>query len=91
MLIVKPIITEKSIKLAEESGQYTFQVLGSANKTEAAKEIEQVFDVKVGSVRVHNRLGKKVRFGANRKPGVKPDIKIMIFKLTKGNIDLFRS
>ena len=91
MLIVKPIITEKSIRLAEEMSQYTFEVAPNANKSEAAKEIENTFGVKVGDVRVNNRLGKKVRFGRSKKSGRRQDRKIMVFKLTKGSIDLFTS
>lgn len=91
MNIVKPIITEKTIRLAEEMDQYTFEVNPTTNKTEAAKEIETTFGVKVGEVKVHNRLGKKVRFGRSRKFGRRSDRKIMIFKLTKGSIDIFRN
>lgn len=91
MYIIKPIITEKTIRLAEELGQYTFHVTSSANKSEAAKELEQMFGVKVGGVSVNNRLGKQVKFGNRRKPGRTSDIKIMVFKLSKGSIDIFRS
>jgi ribosomal protein L23 len=91
MILLKPIISEKTLRLAEAFNMYTFDVTPSANKPEATKELERMFDVTVESVKVHKRLGKKVRFGKKKSTGKKNDRKIMIFRLSKGKIDIFRS
>ena len=41
-IIIKPIITEKSMALTE-ANKYTFKVMKKANKTEVKKAVETVF------------------------------------------------
>ena len=62
-IIRRPIVTEKSSSAKEASNQYVFEVATSANKIEIAKAVEQLFKVKVLSVRVMNMEGKKRRLG----------------------------
>ncbi len=63
--IVKPIITEKSLTLANEKNTYTFQVSKDANKHQIKEAIEELFPVKVERVRtvlnqpVVRRTGKR--------------------------------
>ena len=58
MIIVrKPIITEKSMKLAQ-NGLYAFEVDKNATKPQVAKEIAQRFNVKVLQVKIVNIKGK---------------------------------
>lgn len=58
MIILKrPIITEKSMKLAQ-SGLYTFEVDKNATKSQIAKSVSQKFDVKVLKVKVVNIKGE---------------------------------
>jgi large subunit ribosomal protein L23 len=59
-IILKPVISEKSYGLLEQS-QYTFLVDPRSNKTEIKIAIEQIFDVKVASVNTINRNGKRKR------------------------------
>ncbi|RRO12972.1 50S ribosomal protein L23 [Saccharopolyspora rhizosphaerae] len=59
-IILKPVISEKSYGLLEQS-QYTFLVDPRSNKTEIKIAIEQIFDVKVASVNTINRSGKRKR------------------------------
>lgn len=59
-VIERPIITEKSLKLAE-SATYCFAVNNNANKTEIGQAIEKLYGVKVKAVRVANQKGKVVR------------------------------
>lgn len=88
MLIVKPVITEKTLRMAEVDNTYAFEVNVKANKTAAAQEIEKAFSVNVESVRTLVRPGKVVFFG--RRPGIRSDKKIMYFTLKSGEkIDLF--
>ena len=62
-IIRRPIVTEKSSFAKEANNQYVFEVATSANKIEIAKAVEQLFKVKVLSVRVMNMEGKKRRLG----------------------------
>ena len=59
-IIIKPIITEKSME-DMESGKYTFAVDKRANKSEIKRAIESIFGVKVDKVNTMNMLGKVKR------------------------------
>lgn len=71
-IILKPIITERSIDLLP-SGKYTFKVAKDANKVEIAKAVETLFNVKVTKVNTLNCNGRARRVG--RFEGEKPDWK----------------
>lgn len=81
-IIIKPIITEKSMALTE-ANKYTFKVMKKANKTEVKKAVETVFGVKVEKVNIMNVTGKKRRVGAN--VGKKPDWKKAVVTLKPGS------
>ena len=49
-IIIKPIISEKSEKLANKSNQYSFVVHKDANKLQIKKAIEEMFTTNVLSV-----------------------------------------
>ena len=67
-IILKPVITEKSVQgLAEK--KYTFRVADGANKIAIAKAVEEIFGVKVASVNTLTVPGKEKRMGAGR-PGM---------------------
>lgn len=86
-LVRRPIVTEKATILLEEN-QYTFEVLPSATKPDIREAIEQLFDVKVISVKTYNPPRKKRRMG--RYMGYKPHYKKAIVKLAEGDsITLF--
>ena len=86
-VIRKPIITEKSSKLAENL-QYTFEVDPNANKVEIKKAIETIFNVKVVAVRTVNVSRKAKRM--QRFEGFKPGYKKVIVRLAAGQtIDSF--
>lgn len=58
MIVLKrPIITEKSMKLAQ-SGLYAFEVDKNATKPQVAKAVSEKFNVEVLKVRVINVKGK---------------------------------
>lgn len=78
-IIIKPIITEKSME-DMAYGKYTFMVDKKANKTEIKKAIEEIFDVKVKKVNTMNMLGKVKRQGMTS--GRRPSWKKAIVKLT---------
>jgi large subunit ribosomal protein L23 len=60
VILVKPLVSEKSTKLAENSvlNQYTFVVDRNANKIEIKKAVEKKFGVSVLSVNTLIRPGK---------------------------------
>ena len=62
-IIKRPIITERSMDMAELK-RYTFEVAKSANKPQIAKAVEEIFGVKVAKVNTMRVLGKKKRTGA---------------------------
>jgi large subunit ribosomal protein L23 len=53
-ILVKPVISEKSYRLADD-GKYTFIVAPGSNKTEIRQAVEAVFRVKVTGVNTINR------------------------------------
>ncbi len=57
IILRRPIVTEKSMKLAK-SHTYTFEVDPDANKTIIAKAVAEKFNVKVLSVKIINIKGK---------------------------------
>jgi len=78
-VIVKPIITERSMDMAANK-RYVFKVLKNASKTEIRYAVEEVFKVKVKDVNTINMPGKKKRLGA-RKQGSTPAWKKAIVTL----------
>ncbi len=87
-IVLRPIITEKSSFAKEASNQYVFEVARDANKIEIARAVEQLFKVKVLSVRVMNKEGKKRRLG--RFSGKRPDWRKAIVKIgPKDKISFF--
>lgn len=61
-ILIKPIITEKSIRLAQ-NGWYTFQVVNEARKEQIASEVSKIYSVEIKSVRVIKVTGKTKRTG----------------------------
>jgi large subunit ribosomal protein L23 len=57
-VILEPILTEKALRLTEESNQYVFRVAEHANKIEIKEAVAKRFSVKVKDVRVVNVKGK---------------------------------
>ncbi|GAB3041544.1 50S ribosomal protein L23 [Sediminivirga luteola] len=85
-IIIKPVVSEKSFRLADE-GQYVFLVDPRSNKLEIKYAIESIFDVKVASVNTANREGKSRR--TRHGMGKRKDTKRAIVALKEGSIDIF--
>ena len=49
-VIIEPVVSEKSYALMTD-GKYTFRVNDRAHKTQIARAVEEVFDVRVAAVR----------------------------------------
>jgi large subunit ribosomal protein L23 len=87
-VIKRPIVTEKSSLLKDGGNQYVFEVATTANKIEIAKAVEQLFKVKVMSVRVMNMEGKTRRLGKHS--GKRADWRKAIVKVNpKDKISFF--
>ncbi len=67
-ILIRPVLTEKAVKLNEKEGKLVFEVPLDANKIEIRKAIEEIFKdkkVKVKSVRtmIVKPKPKRVGFG----------------------------
>lgn len=88
-VIKRPIVTEKSTKLAEQN-KYTFEVDKNANKIEIKLAVEALFNVKVTSVNVINEVAKAKRVGQHS--GFKPAVSKAIVTLADGfKIDVYKA
>ncbi len=88
-IILKPIITEKSMMGVAENKKYTFKVAKTAGKAEIKAAVEEIFGVKVSKVNVINCKGHMRRYG--RFSGYTPSWKKAIVTLTEESktIDFF--
>jgi len=62
-VLMRPLMTEKSMRIKDELNAVTFEVQRDANKVEIRHAVEKVFNVKVASVRTQSREGKWKRMG----------------------------
>ncbi len=62
-VLLKPHVSEKSTKAADQVSQHVFRVVPDANKLEIKRAVESLFNVKVASVNMVNMKGKRKRFG----------------------------
>jgi large subunit ribosomal protein L23 len=62
-VILSPVVSEKSYRVADKHNQVLFKVLPGAKKIDIKNAVEMLFDVKVDSVRTLSVKGKKRRFG----------------------------
>lgn len=87
-VILRPIVTEKSMKLMEEENKYTFEVAKGTNKTEVKIAVAKIFDVTVEQVNILNVRPKDKRVG--RYAGKTKAIRKAIVKLAADQkIELF--
>jgi large subunit ribosomal protein L23 len=99
-ILKSPVVTEKSVILKEDSTQVdgedngrkagqvlTFRVERTAGKLDIKKAVEEIFNVKVASVRTIQYEGKEKRRG--RQVGRRPNWKKAYVTLKKGepNVD----
>jgi large subunit ribosomal protein L23 len=63
-VIVRPVVSEKSYALMSE-GKYTFRVHDRAHKLQIAQAVEEIFGVRVRTVRTSTVKSKPKRRGLN--------------------------
>lgn len=81
-IIRRPIITEKGLTVKDGQNTLVFEVAGQATKTEVKQAVQQIFKVKVDSVRTANFEGKERRRG--KFSGYRPDWKKAYVRLKAG-------
>lgn len=81
-VISRPIITEKGLAAKDEQRTLCFEVHPDATKTEVKEAVQQLFKVKVESVRTATYPGKERRRG--RIVGYQKDWKKAFVKLQAG-------
>ncbi len=62
-IVIRPLVTEKAVNLAQEQNKYSFYVDRKANKIEIKQAVEELFSVKVLAVNTMTVKGKKKRVG----------------------------
>ena len=62
-IIIRPLVTEKSIKAEEGNNTVVFEVARGTNKIQIKQAIEEIFNVKVASVNVVNQKPRTKRMG----------------------------
>ena len=62
-VVLRPLVTEKSLRQSERRNAYTFAVDMRANKVQIRRAVEELFDVTVVGIRTDVRPGKPRRMG----------------------------
>ena len=89
MILIKPVITEKSMRSAA-SGIYTFKVTLDSTKSSVKQAVESMFKVKVVSLNILRRHVSAKSTGSKRLTGNPSQTKFASLHLAKGqSIDLF--
>lgn len=88
-IVIRPVVSEKSYAGLDQN-TYTFLVDKRANKTEIKEAIQQIWNVRVTSVRTLNRKGKTKR--RRFTVGKRADEKRAIVTLIEGDkIEIFET
>jgi large subunit ribosomal protein L23 len=61
-MILKPISSEKAVKMIELDNTLLFEVPRIAKRDEVKTEFEKLFSVKVADVRTHIKINKKYAY-----------------------------
>lgn len=82
-IIVRPLVTEKTINVQENNNTVVFEVKKGVNKIHIKQAIESIFNVKVEKVNVVNTKPKTKRVG--RYVGTTKAIRKAYVKLAEGH------
>jgi len=85
-IVRKPVVSEKSMAAVEDKSTYTFEVARDATKDDIRHAVEELFSVKVSTVRVMNVKGKPRRLRWRK--GHTRQWKKALVTLSSGRIDL---
>ena len=82
-IIIRPVITEKSMTGVASGNKYTFKVAKKATKIDIARAVEEIFNVKVAKVNTVSVRGRLRRQG--RTQGYTPSWKKAYVTLAEGS------
>lgn len=89
-VIIKPVITEKSMKLLQEQNKITLEVKQNANKIQILQAFENIFNVKTTGISITNVPTKTTTRGG-RYQGTIGGYKKAIITLAEGEtVDLYK-
>ncbi|MCH5180826.1 MAG: 50S ribosomal protein L23 [Erysipelotrichales bacterium] len=89
-VIIRPVITEKTMAMAQNQNKIVVEVLKTASRTEIKLAFESVFQVKVKEVNIINVHSKAAKRGT-RYPGTVSGYKKAVVTLAEGEaLDLFK-
>ena len=71
---MKPIVTEKAVMMIERENVLTFEFRKEITKEEIKKEVEEIFNVKIKSIRTLIRNNKKYAYVKLKKEFLAMDI-----------------
>jgi len=84
-IILRPVVTEKSMREGESDNKYTFEVRPDANKVEIRRAIEALFDVTVTKVNTMRVSGKERRRSYGYRAGRTAERKKAVVTLVAGD------
>ncbi len=84
-IILRPVVTEKSMREGERDNKYTFEVHPDANKVEIRRAVEALFDVTVTNVNTMRVSGKERRRSYRYRVGRTAERKKAIVTLAEGD------
>ena len=89
-ILIEPHVSEKTTLLNQENGQIAFKVRSDSNKKQIKRAVEEMFNVKVSSVKTVSVKGKKKRMGT--RSGKTNDWEKAYIKLAEGqNLDFMNT
>jgi len=74
MKIIKPVTTEKAVRLLDTENTIIFEVDKRINKPEIKKQIEETFKVKVERINTLSRKNKKFAYAKLKKENLAIDL-----------------
>ena len=89
-VIIRPVITEKSMNLMQSQNKATFEVSKNANKIQIKNAVEKIFKVKVEKVAISNVIEKQTTRGSRYKGVISGYKKAIVTIATGEAIDLFK-
>ncbi len=82
-VLLAPVVSEKSTRVADKNRQYVFRVADAATKPEIKAAVETIFKVKVKAVNTLRVQGKTKLWRG--RPGKRNDFKKAVVTLVEGN------
>jgi large subunit ribosomal protein L23 len=82
-ILINPLTTEKSVRVAEKNRQFVFKVALSATKTHIQEAVQKLFSVQVDSVHTVRVKGKVKQF--KQRTGQRSDWKKAYVCLKEGH------